>query len=80
MFYALLLQVNRYTLCPNLYIGCAERMFYALPLQVNSNPLPQFVCWVNRKDVLSPAVADKLISFGSKCDTGVPIRPQVTKG
>jgi hypothetical protein len=44
-------------------------MFYALPLQVDGYPLPQFVYWVSRKDVLSPAVADKLISFGSKCDS-----------
>jgi hypothetical protein len=38
-------------------------MCYALLLQVSCYPLPQFVYWVSRKDVLCPAVVGKPIDI-----------------
>jgi hypothetical protein len=45
-------------------------MFYALLLQVNRYPVPQFVYWECRKGVLCFAVAGKRLSFAPICVLG----------
>jgi hypothetical protein len=44
-------------------------MFYALLLQVNDYPMPQFLYWVCRQDVLCPAIASCQYIWLKGCKT-----------